>query len=138
MSDNEQSETPETLVISGIEIPASEQSPLVLTLLGVIRKQEREIEELRDEIQRLKKTTRRPKIKPSRLLKPPPADSSDSKKKRPGSAKRHKTKALRIDDEKIIEPEVVPAGARLEEDAGYVLGSARELEGVPPGADGNG
>ena len=63
-------------------------------LLGVIQKQVAEIQDLRDEIQRLKKTTTRPKIKPSRMLDPPPEkdDEAGPKKKRPGSAKRKKTK----------------------------------------------
>lgn len=114
MSDKKEQQFPQPLRISGIDIPVAEQSPLVLALLAVIQKQDREIQELRDEIQRLKKTTRRPKIKPSRLLLPPPADTSGPKKKRPGSAKRHKTKALRIDLDEVIEPAGLLPGAKLE------------------------
>ena len=114
MSDKRDEEAPQPLRISGIEIPPADQSPLVLALIAVVQKQEREILELRDEIQRLKKTTRRPKITPSRLLKPPPTAPSDPKTKRPGSAKRHKTKALRIDLDRIIEPDDLPLGAQLE------------------------
>jgi hypothetical protein len=114
MSDKKEQETPRPLRISGIDIPVAEQSPLVLALLAVIQKQDREIQELRDEIQRLKKTTVRPKINPSRLLKPPSPDTSDPKKKRPGSAKRQKTKALRIDLDQVIQPDDLPPGARLE------------------------
>ena len=105
---------PPPLRVCGIVIPVEEQSPLVLALLAVIEKQDQEIQELRDEIQRLKKTTRRPKIKPSRLLKPPADPSTDPKKKRPGSAKRRKTESLRIDLDKIIEPHDLPPGAKLE------------------------
>ena len=105
MSDKKKQETPQPLRISGIDIPVAEQSPLVLALLAVIQKQDSEIQELRDEIQRLKKTTQRPNIKPSRLLKPPPEDTSGPKKKRPGSAKWHKTKALRIDLDQVIQPD---------------------------------
>ncbi len=114
MSENKEPQIPQPLRISGIDIPVDEQSPLVLALLAVIQKQDREIQELRDEIQRLKKTTRRPKIKPSRLLKPPPVDPDKPKGKRPGSAKRHKTKALRIDLDHIIEPDDLPPAAKLE------------------------
>ena len=121
MSDKRDEETPQPLRISGIEIPPADQSPLVLALIAVIQKQEREILELRDEIQRLKKTTRRPKITPSRLLKPPPTAPSDPKTKRPGSAKRHKTKSLRIDLDKIIEPDDLPLGARLESYRDFVV-----------------
>jgi len=116
MSSEPEQQTPKPLKIGGIDIPVEEQSPLVLALCAVIERQDREIQELRDEIQRLKKTTRRPKVKPSRLLKPPPPDSSDAKKKkkRPGSAKRHKTQSLRIDLDQIVEPEDLPTGAKLE------------------------
>jgi len=114
MSENKEPQIPQPLRISGIDIPVDEQSPLVLALLAVIQKQDREIQELRDEIQRLKKTTRRPKIKPSRLLLPPPTDTSGPKNKRPGSAKRHKTKALRIDLDHIIQPDDLPPAAKLE------------------------
>jgi hypothetical protein len=114
MSEKKEQEAPQPLRIAGIDIPVAEQSPLVLALLAVIEKQDRESQELRDEIQRLKKTTRRPKIKPSRLLKPPNADKSDPKKKRPGSAKRHKTKALRIDLDQVCQPDELPPDARLE------------------------
>lgn len=108
-------ELPQSVRVAGIDVPVAEQSELVLALLAVIQKQEREIQELRDEIQRTKKTTRRPKIKPSRLLKPPPAeDQSEGGRKRPGSAKRHKTKALRIDFDQVIEPIALPPGALLE------------------------
>ncbi len=65
------------LQIDGIEIPVAEQTPLVLALIATIQRQGREIPELQDEIQRLKNTTRRPQIKPSRLLKPPATDKSN-------------------------------------------------------------
>jgi len=59
-------------------------------------------------------TTTRPKIKPSALLKPPPADPKNSTGKRPGSAKRKKTKDIHIDHDEIIVPSNLPAGATLE------------------------
>lgn len=114
MSTETHSEPTEPLKIKGITIPVEEQSPLVLALLAIIQKQDEEIQELRDEIQRLKKTTTRPKIKPSALLKPPPADPKNSTGKRPGSAKRKKTKDIRIDHDEIIVPANLPAGAKLE------------------------
>jgi hypothetical protein len=79
-------ENPQPLRIAGREIPVSEQTPLVLALLAVIQRLERENQELRDEIQRLKGTTRRSQIKPSRLLQPPPKPTPLGK--RPGSEKR--------------------------------------------------
>lgn len=117
MSDKEEQDTSQPLKIGDIDIPVSDQSPLVLTLAAVIQKQAIEIQKLRDEIQRLKKTTVRPEIKPSRLLKPPPEESPDPKKKkrkRPGSAKRKKTKDLRIDVNEVLQPDNLPAGAKLE------------------------
>jgi hypothetical protein len=115
MSKQERS-SPAPITVAGIEIPAAEQTPLVLALLAVIQKQTAEIQELRDEIQRLKKTTTRPQIKPSRMLKPTPSEEEQTgtKKKRPGSAKRKKTKALRIDIEQVITPEGLPPDAKLE------------------------
>jgi hypothetical protein len=113
MSNTEPS-SPQPLQIAGIEIPVAEQTPLVLALIAVIQRQEREIQELRDEIHRLKGTTRRPKIKPSRLLKPPTTGKSDPQRKRPGSAKRSKTKNLKIDETMPLHLDDLPAGTRLE------------------------
>ena len=98
--------------IAGIDIPVADQTPLVLSLLAVIQRQEQELQALRDEIQRLKGTTQRPKISPSRLLKPPP--KPDRQGKRPGSAKRSKTKDLKIDETIVLRPDTLPPDARLE------------------------
>ena len=108
--------SPGPITIAGIEISVADQSPLVLALLGVIQKQAAEIQDLRDEIQRLKKTTVRPIIKPSRMLKPTPDDDGKdgTQRKRPGSAKRNKTKTLRIDSDEIISPDELPPDAKLE------------------------
>lgn len=111
---NPEPNSPQPLRIAGIEIPVAEQTPLVLALVEVIQRQERELQELRDEIHGLKKTTQRPKIKPSRLLKDPAAGKADPKKKRPGSPKRKKTKTLKIDETKLLHLEGLPEGSRLE------------------------
>ncbi len=104
------------ITMAGIEIPVADQSPLVLAMLAVIQKQAAEIQDLRDEIQRLKKTTTRPDIKPGRLLDPPPEEDQEpgKKKKRPGSKKRSKAKSLRIDVEEIIHREELPPDAKFE------------------------
>ena len=60
-----------------LTIPPAEQTPLVLALVEIIRRQDAQIKTLRDEIH---KTTQRPKIEPSWLLKP--------KQPKPGKAKR--------------------------------------------------
>ena len=110
---NEQLDERKPLCIAGIEISVAEQTPLVLALLAVIQQQAAEILSLRDEIQRLKGTTTRPKIKPSVLLQPP-KPPPDSATKRPGSAKRHKTKELIIDDDILLQPLDLPPDAKLE------------------------
>lgn len=105
-------QVPQPIRIAGVEIPVADQTPLVLSLLAVIQRQEQELQALRDEIQRLKGTTLRPKITPSRLLKPPVPPLGPGK--RPGSAKRSKTKQLKIDETILIQPEQLPPGARVE------------------------
>jgi hypothetical protein len=105
-------ENPQPLRLGELEIPVAEQTPLVLALAAVIQRLERENRELRDEIQRLKGTTQRPKINPSRLLKPlaPPNPPG----KRPGSEKRSKTRELKIDETILLVPDDLPPDARLE------------------------
>ncbi len=87
--------TEPTLRIGSLSIPPAEQTPLVLALVGIIRRQDAEIKALRDEIHKLKGTTQRPKIEPSRLLKPLRRKSDPPGGQRPESAKRHKTAPLR-------------------------------------------
>ena len=113
MSDNEQ-EIPQPLRFGDIDIPVVEQTPLVLLLLSVIQQLKKENQELRDEIQRLKGSTTRPVIKPSVLLKPTPKPDKKSTEKRPGSAKRQKTKSLHIDQDVVLVPDDLPPGALLE------------------------
>jgi hypothetical protein len=103
----------QSIVIAGIEVPPAEQTPVVLALLGAIQRLERENAELREEIQRLKGTTQRPKIQPSRLLQPPVTPPSPPGK-RPGSAKRSKTKRLKIDQTVFLRPDQLPPDAKLE------------------------
>jgi hypothetical protein len=88
----------------------AEQTPLVLALAAVIQRQERELEAPRDEIQRLMGTTRRPKINPSRLLKPPPLSNPPGK--RPVSEKRSKTRELKIDATLLPVPDDLPPRAQ--------------------------
>jgi hypothetical protein len=49
------------------EIPSTEQTPLVQRLLQIILEQQKRIEQLEEEVQRLKGVTVKPKVKPSRL-----------------------------------------------------------------------
>ena len=100
--------------IGSLTIPPAEQTPLVLALLEIIRRQDAEIKALRDEIHKLKGTTQRPKIEPSRLLKPPQPKSAESGSKRPGSEKRDKTQKLRIHQDVSLVIEGLPAGTQIE------------------------
>lgn len=80
--------------IGSMTIPPAEQTPVVLALLEIIRRQDAEIKALRDELHKLKGTTQRPKIQSSRLLKPARRKSEKSRGKRPGSEKRFMTREL--------------------------------------------
>src|SRR3954453_23076022 len=81
-------------------IPESECTPLVRQLLDLIGHLQNRIQELEDEILRLKGLKTRPIIAPS-PLEPPPRPPRDSGQKRPGSAKRLKTAQLTITDEVV-------------------------------------
>ncbi len=111
---------PGTQTVCGVEIPAEQRTPLVEALLRVIdqleaanaqlratvQQQQLRIEQLEDEVRRLKGLPDQPKRKPqpSPLNDPsgPPSASAEKKKpntpdgKRPGSAKRSKTRELTI------------------------------------------
>ena len=95
-------------------------------LVHLLSEREEYIQQLIDENARLKGEKGKPKIKPSRLepdSKAPAEEENDSdktseskkpKKKRPGSAKRHKTASLTIHETKIIQPtQPIPAEAEF-------------------------
>jgi hypothetical protein len=113
MSDQDP-ELTKPVCIAGVEIPAEHQSDLVLLLVGLIQKQATEIQQLKDEIQRLKGTTRRPRIKPSVLLKDDKKKNIQPPGKRSGSDKRSKTKDIRIDQDVVLPPTELPPGSVLE------------------------
>lgn len=88
-------------------IPEEERTPLVVALLEIIRFQQDQIQELRDEIARLKGQKPRPKIRPSALEKDRASrEKKSGTKKRPGSAKRKK--ALTIHETVILRAHDVP------------------------------
>jgi hypothetical protein len=113
--------TAAAIQIDSLTIPPSEQTPLVLALLEIIRRQDAEIKSLRDEIHKLKGTTQRPKIEPSRLLKPKPKSGKSRRKKRPGSEKRHKTRELPIHRDVPLVVEGLPPGTRIESYRDFVV-----------------
>jgi len=93
-------------------IPERERTPLVCALLEIIQFQQEQIQELRDEIARLKGQKPKPKIRPSALEN----DGGDKNNqpgsgKRPGSAKRRK--ALTIHETVTLRAHDVPEGSRF-------------------------
>src|SRR5215212_939549 len=91
-------------------IPESECTPLVRQLLDLIGHLQNRIQELDDEILRLKGLKTRPIIAPS-PLETPPRPPRDSGQKRPGSAKRLKTAQLTITDEVVVPLADPPPGS---------------------------
>ena len=101
-------------------IPEAEQTPLVKQLLEIIKHLaadmqdlKEENQKLRDEVARLKRQNTKPKIRPSKMddsSEDKPEDSPD-KGKRPGSKK--KSKDLKIHDKKRIAPDVIPEGSEF-------------------------
>ena len=106
--------TEPTLRIGSLAIPPAEQTPLVLALVEILQRQDAEIKALREEIHKLQGNTQRPKIEPSRLLKPRPGKLGKSGGKRPGSEKRNKTDELPIHRDLPLVIEGLPAGTRIE------------------------
>ncbi len=99
--------------IKASSIPEDEKTPLVLQLLAVIEQQAEQIQQLKDEIARLKNHPRKPDIKPSSLEKKKKSKSKKSMGKRPGSKKRKKTAQLQIHETIPIALENIPAGAEF-------------------------
>ena len=94
-------------------IPEDEKTPLVLQLLSVIEQQAEQIQQLKDEIARLKNHSPRPNIKPSSLEKKKKRKSRSSGGKRPGSKKKSKTAELKIHKTRPIEPKKIPTGSEF-------------------------
>jgi Transposase IS66 family len=110
------------------DIPATERTPLVETLLAIIRLQQDRIQQLettvqqaRDEIALLKGQKPRPQIQPSILEATQTKSSPPEGGKRPGSAKRPKTAELTIHREVPLYPEGLPPGATFRGYEAYVV-----------------
>ena len=94
-------------------IPDEERNPSVIALLEIISVMQEQIQELKDEIARLKGQKPKPKIKPSTLEKEPRGMRKKGiVEKRPGSSKRNKTAQLKTREE-IVKAENVPKGSRF-------------------------
>jgi hypothetical protein len=109
------------------EVRPEERTPVVESLLDVIRqllgrieRLEETIQQLRDENAILKGQKPRPTISPSRLESPPPV-SRPQDGKRPGSAKRSKNSQLIIPDEIKLHSHNLPPGAVLKGYEPYVV-----------------
>src|SRR6202011_248572 len=92
------------------DISEADVTPLVRQLLDILRSQQERIQQLEDEIARLKGLKTRPVIAPSRLETPPPRPPEPGQK-RPGSAKRPKTAQLIITSEGVVPLATVPPEA---------------------------
>jgi len=102
-------------------IPEEDKSPLVEQLLALIERQSVIIQQLRDEIARLKNQPPRPDIKPSSLGKKKKRSKGSLRNKRAGSEKRSKTTYLEIHKTKPIEPENIPAGSEFKSYKDFVV-----------------
>ena len=107
------------------EIRPEERTPLVESLVGLIRQLldrvqqlEETVQQLRDDNARLKGQQPRPVIRPSALEAPPPKPKEG---KRPGSAKRAKSRQLRALEEVVLLPADLPPGAVFQGYEPYVV-----------------
>jgi hypothetical protein len=101
------------LTIDIPKIPEEEKSELVVLLLEIIRQQGEIIQELRDEIARLKGHNPKPTIKPSKLEPAKKEKPTGGSHKRPGSEKRHKSAELVIHEEIKVPPAQIPEGSKF-------------------------
>jgi len=93
------------------------QNPSISILLELLEQhvatialQKEQIQQLKDEIARLKKQKPRPKISPSNLS---PKGNKKNSGKRSGSAKKKKTANLEIHETEHIKPESIPLGSQF-------------------------
>lgn len=120
---------PDIDTVCGIEIPAEQRTPLVEALVRVIeqlqatvQRQQLRIEQLEEEIRRLKGLPELPKRppQPSPLSDPKGPPSATGKKKpatpdgkRPGSAKRSKTRDLIVHEDRTLPLDGLPDGVEF-------------------------
>jgi hypothetical protein len=102
------------------EIGPDERTPLVETLLGLLRllmdrvqQLEQDNQHLRDELARLKGQKPKPDIQPSLLEQPAPATDGTTTSRRRGKPSRPKTAELTIHHTVELHPEQLPVGATL-------------------------
>jgi hypothetical protein len=88
-----------------------EQEKIISELEQKLKKQEERLTQLEQELRKRKKLKGRPKIGASKLNEQKP--ESEGEGKRAGSAKRSKKMGFKVDEEKIIQPEEIPPGAKF-------------------------
>jgi Transposase IS66 family len=104
------------------DVPEDQNTELVSKLLDIIRIQQESLQQLRDEIARLKGQKPKPTIKPSQLEQSGKGQQKDGGTgKRPGSLKKSKTEELQIHETKKIRPEGIPPGSRFKGYQDYVV-----------------
>jgi hypothetical protein len=110
------------------DIPAEARTPLVESLLALLRVQqdrlqqlEATVQQLRDQVALLKGQKPRPDIQPSPLEGRLPKTAAPEGGKRPGSAKRPQTAELHIHREVPLHPENLAAGATFRGYEPYVV-----------------
>lgn len=110
------------------EIPKEELTPTVKALLDVISQciniidlQAKEIQELRDEIARLKGNKPKPKISPSKMDTDLNKSSNKRKSKKKKSGSRKRKKNLTINEIKIVQPENIPEGSKFIDYTDYFI-----------------
>jgi len=111
------------------KVPEEEKTPIISQLMEITEQQfvtikllEEEIQQLKDEIARLKGQKPKPKIRPSTLEKAPQNQKKrDSSGKRSGSTKRSKTNELSIHETIPIAPEWIPPGSTFKECQPYTV-----------------
>ena len=94
-----------------LKMAKDEESPIISELIDYIKQQGDMIQKLKDELAELKGQKAKPKIKPSNLDKKTAIRRKTQDKKRPGSQKRSKTKQLEINEDKIVQPALIPEGS---------------------------
>jgi hypothetical protein len=90
-----------------------------------LKQQQERIEQLEAALREQKKLKGKPKIRPSQLNNPKPNQEEEEKGKRPGSAKGSKKRGFQFDEERIIQPEEIPEGAKFN---GYRDYDVQELQ----------
>ena len=88
------------------DIPDSEKTPVVLSLLEIIRSQSKEIQLLKAEIARLKNRPGRPNLTPSKISSSEKRSSSKKQQSKSG-----KTKKIEIHDVVTLHPDNLHKGS---------------------------